>query len=148
MDDADQSVGSSDHRRISFAALALTLMWLLLVVPGVPGSAPVIVLGVGLALSAAFERWHPRWLSAPNVSLLAFALAWIIAALAGEDPALSASRSAAWLAGATILLFGQVRFRQADFLLIGTGLYSAGLVLAAAVLLHSHGADSAQSVVD
>lgn len=148
MEDADQEGAGADHRPVSFAAIALTLAWLTLALPGAPASAPVAMLGIGVVLSAAFDRWHQRWFNARTISLAAFAMVWIVAMLAADAPALSASRSAAWLAGAIILLLCQVRFRSADFSLIGTGLYAAGLLLAVAVLLQSRGADPAQTVID
>ncbi|WP_376692389.1 O-antigen ligase family protein [Wenzhouxiangella sp. EGI_FJ10409] len=148
MDDADKEEARADHRPVSCAAVALALAWLSLALPGAPASAPVVTLGIGLVLSAAFERWHQHWFNARAISLVAFAMVWIVAMLAADAPALSASRSAAWLAGAIVLLLCQVRFRSADFLLIGTGLYAAGLLSAAAVLLHSRGADPAQTVID
>ncbi|HMA98758.1 MAG TPA: O-antigen ligase family protein [Wenzhouxiangella sp.] len=148
MEDADQERASADHRPVSFAAVALVLAWLSLALPGAPASVPVATLGMGLVLSAAFERWHQRWFNARAISLVAFAMAWIAAMLAADAPALSASRSAAWLAGAIILLLCQVRFRSADFLLIGTGLYAAGLLSATAVLLQSRGVAPAQTVID
>jgi O-antigen ligase len=87
-------------------------------------------------------------LNARTIGLVTFAMVWIAAMLVGDDPALSASRSAAWLAGAVILLLGHVRFRDADFMLIGAGLYAAGLLSAAAVLLQWGSAASAQSMID
>ncbi|MEE4330634.1 MAG: O-antigen ligase family protein [Wenzhouxiangella sp.] len=148
MEDTDPKRAGADHRPVSFAAAALALAWLTLALPGAPASAPVAMLGIGLVLSAAFERWHPRWLNPRAIGLLAFAMVWIVAMLASDTPALSASRSAAWLAGVMILLLCQIRFRSADFLLIGASLYAAGLLSATAVLLQSRGSGPAQTVID
>lgn len=148
MEDAEQERASADHRPVSFAAVALALAWLSLALPGAPASVPVATLGMGLVLSAAFERWNPRWFNARAISLVAFAMAWIVAMLTADATALSVSRSAAWLAGGIILLLCQIRFRSADFLLVGTGLYAAGLLSACAVLFQSRGAVPAQTVID